>query len=326
MNIPTEYKRYDVFRRNLIQKTDPPPVPTIKIDIANLNYDPPTNNDLAVCFAFFNNTNSKRMLMNYLYVLNMMEQAGIPTFTIEVYSNKPKIPNSIKIKSDIVLFHKERLYHLLEKQIPPEYTKLLCMDADVVFDDPKWYDNLSTLLNVNNVVHPFKSCTWLDITFKGIVHTADSVLFDPTNRTRIKPTCHVGFAWAFQRDWFNKVGFYQYGILGGGDSMSLMSWMGMSGHKLASEINCQYQFAAYTEFIKKITTLPKMTYLDCNLYHLYHGSLKNRKYLNRHLLFQHIEDVRDVLKVSDSGLFDVIDIDIKRNIKIYFSGRDDDGV
>jgi hypothetical protein len=36
---------------------------------------------------------------------------------------------------------------------------------------------------------------------------------------------HPGFAWAFRRKWFRKVGFFEYGITGSGDTLSAAAWL-----------------------------------------------------------------------------------------------------
>ena len=43
-----------------------------------------TSKDMAVGFVLFNPAKSKRIIMNYLYTINIMEKQGIPTFTLEL--------------------------------------------------------------------------------------------------------------------------------------------------------------------------------------------------------------------------------------------------
>jgi hypothetical protein len=296
------------------------------IDIAHLSYHMPKQKDMAVCFVYFNASSSKRILMNLLYVQNKMQLAQIPTFTIEVYSTIPSIYKSFRIKSDSVLFHKERLCYLLEKQIPQKYTKLLFLDSDIIFDNPKWYDELSRALDTYDIVHPYEKANWLDITYSKFVRQADSVMVNEANQTAIDYKWHVGFGWAFRREIFNKYGFYQYAIVGSGDSLSTMAWFKQMPERLTIDMKTKYQSAAYTEFIKKVNPKPKMSYISGSVYHLYHGSFTNRKYSNRHEIFKDIDDIRDILKEDESGLFEITDTELAQQVKDYFNGRSDDGV
>jgi hypothetical protein len=297
------------------------------IDIRDLSYHMPKQKDMAVCFVYFNASNSKRILMNLLYIQNMMQLAQIPIFTMEVYSTKPAIYKSFRIKSDSVLFHKERLCYLLEKQVPAKYTKLLFLDSDIIFDNPKWYDDLSTSLDTYDIVHPYEKAYWLDLTYSNFIRQADSVMIDKNNETVIKyATSHVGFGWAFRREIFNKYGYYPYCIIGSGDSLSTMAWFKQNPDRVINQMNCKYEAAAYTDFINKVNPKPKMSYISGSVYHLYHGSFTNRKYYNRHFIFKNVEDVRDILKEDESGLFEITDPEIAQQVKDYFTDRNDDEV
>jgi hypothetical protein len=296
------------------------------IDIRDLSYNMPGQKDMAVCFVYFNASNSKRILMNLLYVQNLMQLSQIPTFIIEVYNTKPAIYKSFRIKSDSVLFHKERLCYLLEKQVPAKYTKLLFLDSDIIFANPNWYDELSTALDTYDIVHPYKKANWLDITYSKFVRQAESVMVNEANQTAIDYKWHVGFGWAFRREIFNKYGFYQYCIVGSGDSLSCMAWFKQSPERLITDMKNKYQYAAYEDFIKKVNPKPKMSHISGTVYHLYHGSNANRKYYHRHFIFKDVNDVRDILKEDESGLFEITDPELAQQVKDYFKDRDDDGV
>jgi hypothetical protein len=296
------------------------------IDIRDLTYDMPRQKDMAVCFVYFNASNSKRILMNFLYVQNMMQLAQIPTFTMEVYSNKPAIYKSFRIKSDSVLFHKERLFYLLEKQVPAKYTKLLFLDADIVFDNPNWYDDLSKALDTYDIVHPYEKAIWLDLTYTKKINECETVVKYFSEHCTIGYGCHVGFAWAFKRQCYNQYGFFQHCIVGSGDSLSCMAWFEQDSSLLAYQVRSKYEVPAYIEFCKSITYSPKISYIGGNVYHLYHGTLSGRKYVDRHSIFKDVEDVRTILKEDESGLFEITDPKIAQKVKDYFKSRNDDGV
>ena len=74
--------------------------------------------DVAICFVLFNPLQSKRLTMNLLYIKNMMESKGYPTFTMELIlnDNKPELANeknTFFVRGNSTMFHKERLCRLL---------------------------------------------------------------------------------------------------------------------------------------------------------------------------------------------------------------------
>ena len=124
--------------------------------------------DMAICFVLFNPAQTKRILMNYLYVKNILELQDLPVFTLElVYKGrKPELPDAFHVEAESFMFHKENLCRILETKIPCQYTKLAFLDADVYFTDKTWYTNVSALLNTYDVVQPFERAHWLDLTYK----------------------------------------------------------------------------------------------------------------------------------------------------------------
>jgi hypothetical protein len=136
----------------------------------------------------------------------------------------------------------------------------------------------------------------------------------------------MGFGWAFKREWYNRVGFYQYCIIGSGDSLSTMAWFKQYPDRLISDVNSKYEIPAYKEFLDKVGKSPKISYVKGGIYHLFHGSIANRNYYDRHAIFKDVADIRDILKEDESGLFEITDPEIAQKVKDYFKTRDDDGV
>ena len=75
-------------------------------DLFDLKYNAPKRKDLAVGLVYFNCVKSKRLLMNYLYVLEKFKMAGIPTYTIEMFEDTPEIAEAIHVKTEFILFQK----------------------------------------------------------------------------------------------------------------------------------------------------------------------------------------------------------------------------
>lgn len=293
-------------------------------ELADLKYEAPIKKDLAVGLVYFNAVKSKRLLMNYLYVAEKFKVSNIPFFTIEMYEESPEIADAIHLKTEFTLFQKERMCHLLEKRIPKSFTKLLFIDSDLIFDNPNWYNELSDKLDNFNIVQPFSKGVWLDITYKEVVKERMPIVFyNKFGKLSMDGGIggyHPGFAWGFQREWFKKVGFFQQGVLGDGDTLSSTIWL---------DYTFEYRpFVkdAIMEFKKSMDKKPSICFLKGNIFHLWHGDQKKRQYRERRDIFKSIKDIRDIIRVAPNGLYELTDESLKPKIRKYFRNRDDDGL
>ena len=310
------------FAYNVVRTPETaPPLETCIVDVAACRYEIPTRKDMAVCFVFFNPARSKKMLMNYFYTIEKLKLASIPFYTLELTfdDHAPEIADAFHVKGNSVLFHKESLCVLLEKRVPRHFKKLLFLDADIVFGKPGWYDELSRLLSTYEVVQPFSTCVWLDSTYTKMVQSRLSVAY--MNRTKTyNPTYHPGFGWAFQRKWFKEVGFYQYGITGSGDTLSAAAWLGVKFSP--SYLRPAFQ-ASYEEYSQII--VPKLACITGTVYHLWHGTATNRKYVDRHRILDGVRDVRSIVEANPQGVLELKDKTIESKMREYFTSREDDG-
>jgi len=277
--------------------------------------------DMAICIVMFNPANTKRLLMNYHYVVNQFKLKKLPVFTLELAFGEPQIADAIHVRGNSIMFHKERLCRLLETKIPPEFKKLAFVDADILFDDESWYYKASKLLDTHDIVQPFETCSWLDLTYTEKTLTRETCvkMIEPVYNSKY----HPGFAWCFRREWYNKVGFFDWAVSGSGDALSVAAWMGKSfpvGFKSCpSSIQLEYN-----KFTWK--PRPRITYLkDVEVTHLYHGSRQNRQYTERHNLLEVFTDITMLIRINKDGVYEWVRADIwnPRFLK-YFKDRNDD--
>jgi len=291
--------------------------------LSTIRYTTPKECDMAICFVLFNSSQNVRMISNYLYTVEKLRLASIPYYTIEMTYGiaEPEIADAIHVKSNSYMFHKERLCSILERHIPAKYKKIMFLDADLIFENPDWYDHTSMLLNCVNVVQPFNTCTWLDITYTQSVKDSRSFVFmDPTKHNI---NYHPGFAWAFQREWYKKVGFFEYTITGSGDSHSAYAWVNCT----LPEITLRPAFIPeYMKFLEKIDKPPSLAATPGRILHMWHGTRENRGYVKRHLILDGVEDVRSIITENSYGCFEFKDIKWNEPFKKYFDDRQDDGI
>jgi hypothetical protein len=281
--------------------------------------------DMAICFVLFNAALTKRMIMNYFFVKALYEKEGLPVFTLElVYEGRePEIPDAIHVSAGSFMFHKENLYRILETKIPPCYTKLAFLDADVYFTEKTWYKKVSDLLNTYDVVQPFERAHWLDLTYTKTMLTRKTVLLNTKKEWDF--AYHPGFAWCMTRKYYKKVGFFDYAVSGSGDTLSSAAW-------LQNTFPPNFQslpkplIAKYNVF--QATPLPKITYCkDIDLYHLYHGSRENRQYAERHKMLDIDGDIEEYLERNKDGVLEWKHKQKWNPLYLqYFKKRDDDGL
>lgn len=301
-------------------------------ELADIVYNKPKTYDMAVGLAYFNANKSKRILMNYLYTVEKLRQANIPYFTIEMYKDHIDIKDAVHVKTDFILFQKERLYRVLETHIPKKYTKLFFIDGDIVFDNINWYNDMSNELNSYDVVHGFKRVARLNITYNTLIDERVSyvlrkehgiVKYIPNTRLQFVP----GGAWGFTRAWYNKVGFFEDDILGGSDSYSVNSW-GLFPDTYYYPPHIRENLKAYRE---KMVKFPSVSYIDGTIFHLWHGSEKNKQYRGeRFIILKGITNMNDILTTDRSGIFKLKNTSrtrkIRKNIMKYFMKRQDDSI
>jgi hypothetical protein len=300
------------------QSTNVVPAP-IPRKVFPISYAEPDVKDAAVILAFFNPAKSVRIIQNYLMVKHMLDRANIPTYVGEVAIDADfcisPATNVFQYTSSSYMFYKENLIQTVEKHIPEQYTKIITIDADVMFDNPNWYAITSRALDTYTAVQMFERAHWLSIDYKILTSSEASA--------KIGIKGHPGFAWAFQRSWMRTIGIYEYNVMGSGDAQ-LYEYF--SGNKLQ-------EFALFS--IPQKTDDITMSYVKLDVYHLFHGLLKNRKYYERDTHVEttlkqcKIKSITDCVYRRDDAILEwkpeYKDV-INGIMKAYFQSRNDDGV
>ena len=251
-------------------------------------YATPATQDMAVLIVFFNPNSYHRLIQNVLMVRHFMESARIPYFIAEMaFEDKPflfsKGPNILQFRSDSYMFYKENLITSAEPLIPPHFTKLCIMDADVLYDTPQWYSAISNTLNRVVVTQPFKRAYWLEPNYTVEIQRTNCI--DTPNSVPVNYNLeHSGFIWAFDRVWFKQCNFIDVTVVSSnGDSLL---------HDMIKAPRISSCTPFYQKYFNAKMNVSKITTDSCNLsiYHLNHGTIANRQYKSM------IELVEDKLK------------------------------
>lgn len=301
-------------------------------------YIEPTVTDTAVLLAFYNPARFKRILRNMLYVIQSLKEKNIPYFIIECVFNgaAPEIPDAtMVVKSNSYMFYKEQLINKLETVIPEQYTKLVCMDGDIIFEIPDWVDKVSEALDKYDIIQPFNEACWLTPNNTKIRSKKESYGVG-LSQNRVKPDktihmFHPGFAWAFKREIFRKIGgFFPRAIVGNGDSLFVFNFLnGIPDVWKNTILNTDNKiildaWPAYHATFKAVN--PKIGFIVNKALHLFHGVRQNRQYTTRYKnmspLFSGSWD--DQITVNPDGLFEFKNPEISKSVLEYFKRRNED--
>lgn len=244
--------------------------------------------------------------------------------------------HEFQFRTDQELWHKERMLNRLVQELPNDWEYMAWVDADLQFARDDWALETVHLLQHYDVVQMFSHSQNLDSHF-GVHRMEEPRLgFVYSWEHGIKPKYayyggfqhgHPGFAWAFRREAFEKLGgFMDIAVLGAGDLHMALSMTGQyeplgyasPGYTRALETwdgRCQ-------EFIKR-----NVGYVPGLVNHYYHGSRRARKYNERwQILQKHGYDPELDLKLDSQGLYQWTSRcpDLEYDIRRYFATRHED--
>ena len=286
------------------------------------SYNQPISDNIVVCSVFFNAGNFTKTIMNQLYVANILKKSKIPHYSIElVYGDNeatfPQSETSFCVKASSYMFHKENLINLLVSKLPSKYTKIVCLDGDVIFENEDWINDLSKELDNNDIVVPYHDGCNLDPFYDKIIFSGKTLI-----NTRFglnEGNFSSGYAISFKRTFFDELGLYEYAIFGGGDKM-------VYGDYLRRPIMVNtFNSTKRDDYLKKLKSLNlKYSYLGGIVYHLYHGNNLDRKYLERHALLKTLNIDVEIIK-NEYGVLEFIEPQKYNPILLqYFQDRKED--
>lgn len=294
---------------------------TNEFTLKNLNnYNFPTKDDMCVGLCYFNPIGYKNLKENLHIVIQSLTDSRIPFYVIElIYPNQnPSVPQATKVvKAETVVFCKENLWNILEQSIPDKYSKIIFLDSDIKFNNPDWFNLSSTKLDDCNIIQP------MDVIFRDLTDKYSPLSIISTDQCQYTvahaiesfkeakaPEHYPGFSIGIRRDTFHSIGkFFEYGFGGNGDFLFWMAVSNFYSHLTGKFLEMRrdiaekfylYKANCYKTQIKIGATFDNMAI------HLFHGSIKNRKYgdLSRYIFeskyrnnFYHNSD--NVLEMKD---------------------------
>jgi hypothetical protein len=305
-------------------------------------YPKPTRSDMAVLLVYFNACSYKNLERNLKLTYQSLIDAEIPVFLVEhlFKYQEPIFPENgttiFNTRSDSYMFYKENLLNWLMPKVPAQFTKIYMMDCDLIFSSPRWYDDISELLDTHDVVQPFQEAVWLKSNLKTVDMKRLGIVYaNSLAHTLNLSTHHPGFAWAFRRDFIEPIGIFDLNVLGSGDSLLALS--------ILQTTPIDTIFNKYLSLLKgyfniyyELFNNTRQTYYKQDVYHLWHGNQTNRwSSKNRYEQFQdscknnNITEKAHLFQENSYGIYEYkesIREEFNKILLDYFKSRDEDSI
>jgi hypothetical protein len=266
----------------------------------------------------------------------------------------PNNPNIEKLRTTSTLWHKEQLLNRIVSQLPPHFRYVFWVDADVIFSNKNWMVEGVEALQSFNVVQCFEYCIHME---KGqmkpgynvndaklAINNADAAGSPLTARRMWKGYAsnyaqnnpnfhsqkydirgHVGFAWGAHKSILKLCPLYDRGLIGGGDGIIAYASTG----QLETVSNVKEMFADVLQDVYSWgrkwqgVVRGKVGYIEGDLYHIWHGNVKDRQYYKRIKEFgPHLNQIARENERDENGLYTTRDVQAKQYVSRYYDKRD----
>ena len=240
------------------------------------------------------------------------------------------------------LWQKERLYNLALELIPDETKYVATLDADIIFSSPDWAAKAVRTLTDHPVVQLWNRVRFLDPNNLGIPDTDEGMTETRSSASELACgretdiVCETGRAWAMHKDLVKRRGFYDRSIVGSGDLLFAAAVYGktdtmiLHGDPKASLLNPRQveHFSSWAHpFNQDMKRHGRPACLNETIYHLWHGSTANRRYVDRHVGLLRYDFNPDAdLKISHGGAWEWSSDKpgMHAYVRDYLLGRDED--
>jgi hypothetical protein len=261
-----------------------------------------------------------------LYIVELAY--GSQDFIITEKTNR----KHLQLRTECPIWHKENMVNLgVQKLLPKNWRAFAWIDADIEFENVSWaLDTLKVLNGCKDVVQIFSHAVDMS-SDKKTMSVFNSAGYQRTKSLPISYTFpnlwHPGFAWAMTRKAYERLdGLYEKAILGSGDNIMMLSFMGLSirGVNERSSDGYKQSILAFQEKAR----LLRFGYIPGVIRHYFHGIKKNRKYHERwEILVKHEYDPLIHIKKNKAGL--IVPTEqfpelLKSDILEYFQQRNED--
>jgi len=277
-----------------------------------------TCEDIGIITCYFNPSNYKTKFSNFKVFENIIRKSNIYMMVVECAFGDTEFtlndfPNVLKVRSQDILWQKERLLNIAVSKLPERIKKVVWLDCDVLFANQNWLVETSRLLDEFPVVQPFEIAVRLpkdDLYYKEDGEVWNSFSYIKVNKPKLVSNNnfqlhgHTGFAWAARKDLLKKHGLYHAFISGIGDHLIAHAMCGDFNHPCINRMVSGPLRSHFLEWGQRFhqDVKGKVGYTSGVILHLWHGETENRQYLEKHdELLEHNFDPSKDICVGDNG-------------------------
>lgn len=294
-----------------------------------------------VVSCFFNPAGYRRPVANLGAFLDWCYAERIPVWMAELayHDARPVLPQNhprvrqYRMGDEGIMFQKEELLNAVAWNLPRSIHHVLFLDADVILAGGRaQVEDAINLLNQGaKLVQPFNVARWDDAAGRPGAPKAGTGWAWKNGKERgsvVDPVpYHPGFGIGMGRDTFQAIGgLYGCPITGSGDAALLQSALAPSlppAIKGASH----YTAPAPADWRARVRSVigEAVGYVEGELTHLYHGSMRNRGYDARHRLLAQFRPSAH-LRTPPHGLpaWTAQARHLQDAMRAYFDGRRED--
>ena len=307
--------------------------------------------DLWGITSYFNPAGSRRRRSNYDV---FRQRLTVPLVAVELANDQPfelgpeDADILVQLRSPSVMWQKERLLNIALQHVPRQVSDIAWLDCDVVFANDTWAEQATEELRYAALVQPF------DHVFSVHADAAEDATIDRPAAEPVGPTfvsrfqnnlisqdvllargpsrsrLLLGFAWAARRGLMESHGFYDALIIGGGDRAMAMAAYGFFDDPIAALGLQGASKAHYLQWASPFsnTVAGSVGAIKGGLYHLWHGKLEDRKYVERHAGLNALDfDPSADISLTESGAWTWATDrpELHAYVRSYFHSRKEDG-
>jgi len=298
--------------------------------------------------SYFNPMRYQRRRANYRL---FRERLNVPLVTVELaYGPDFELTESdadilVRLRGADILWQKERLLNVALSHLPSTCQKIGALDCDVIFELADWGERVEELLDRFMLVQMFSRVhcmprDWIPgevaaepehsrPSAAAIISSGVPAAICLRERVGARARGSPGYAWAARRELFEQNGIYDTCILGGGVTALISAAYGcfdyVMKHHHMNDLQRRHYMAWAQPFHEMVVA--KTAFLDCNLFHLWHGDFANRRYRERHLGLQPFNyNPADDVAIDASGCWrwNTDKPDLHKYVRNYFTSRKED--
>lgn len=299
---------------------------------------------LAVLSCFFNPTGSSRLRNNLRRYVDGLGAHARWLHVVECIapgrvSELDGLPRLTRVRSASVLWHKERLLNIALAQLPASVEGVVWADADLLFENPRWFESTAQSLRDCDVLQPFSSVCQQHAEHLGVEvdSFASRVSESPSlARERFNAHGHTGYAWAMRADYARRSGLFDACVIGGADHVMAHAFVSSEHVACAPPLLGPIDGALHRAYLRWRARLHgsdghalRLGVVPGRVRHLAHGSRGARRYLARNVAldkagFDPVQHLRrnayDAWEWTDEAATP------RRLVERYFAQRNEDEV